>query len=318
MCEIQFIKRLDNKFLDSEDIFFFEVMMIKGSFWNKDAWGLFNNSILTKKEGSFKSIGLLNYELLKNNFVVGHNRLATNGNANKNENNHPFESKNFILVHNGIISNYAELTLNENLYFKGETDSLVILHLIEKYYQKTNDISKAIKKTTKKLIGSYSVFVLDKNTNTLYYFKSENAKFSFCYIETETKKILLGSTNVTNFNNLYCDREQIFYIPKYKKHATMNAKSKVIYQITSEIKEIGKFKECEITKEITSTIEYTNCLIEEFFNNYFNGEMFYRKIGNKIYLDDMCDLTPIEHIIEPHFDTMGTYILEQDILFLYS
>ena len=93
---------------------------------------------------------------------IGHTRWATHG-APTEENAHPHLSNDgrFAVVHNGIIENY--LTLREELIrdgyrFESETDTEVIVHLVELYYR--GDMREALIKTTDRLRGSYALGVI--------------------------------------------------------------------------------------------------------------------------------------------------------------
>ena len=93
---------------------------------------------------------------------IGHTRWATHG-APTEENAHPHLSNDgrFAVVHNGIIENYQ--TLREELkekgyHFDSETDTEVIVHLIEMYYH--GDVKKALIQTVNRLQGSYALGVL--------------------------------------------------------------------------------------------------------------------------------------------------------------
>ena len=96
---------------------------------------------------------------------IGHTRWATHGEPS-DTNAHPHASDNqaISLVHNGIIENYKELkeTLLEKGYtFKSNTDTEVIVHLIDDEY--TDDIFDAVFKATKKLRGAYSLAIICAN-----------------------------------------------------------------------------------------------------------------------------------------------------------
>ena len=93
---------------------------------------------------------------------IGHTRWATHG-APTDVNAHPHMSNDgrFAVVHNGIIENY--LTLREELTRKGyrfesDTDTEVIVHLLEQYY--TGDVRQAVIKTVARLHGSYALGVI--------------------------------------------------------------------------------------------------------------------------------------------------------------
>jgi len=93
---------------------------------------------------------------------IGHTRWATHG-APNDENSHPHlsESGKFAIVHNGIIENYTSIKSElcaEGVKFSSETDTEVIVHLLEKYYD--GDILKAVKMTSERLHGSYALGIL--------------------------------------------------------------------------------------------------------------------------------------------------------------
>ena len=90
---------------------------------------------------------------------IGHTRWATHG-APTDENAHPHVSNDgrFAVIHNGIIENY--LALREELSgkgftFKSETDTEVIVNLLELYYE--GDFKQAMLKTIARLEGSYAI-----------------------------------------------------------------------------------------------------------------------------------------------------------------
>lgn len=93
---------------------------------------------------------------------IGHTRWATHG-APTDVNAHPHLSGDgrFSVVHNGIIENYVELReeLTEKGYvFHSQTDTEVIVHLLEMYYG--GDFKEAVMKATARLEGSYALGVL--------------------------------------------------------------------------------------------------------------------------------------------------------------
>ena len=104
-------------------------------------------------------------------FLIGHNRLATTGSEKENKNNHPFETSNLMLVHNGVISNHDSLKGNFALDYPEETDSAIIIHLMEAYLEQDYSIEDAIKETAESLQGSYSVMVYHKPDDRIFYFK---------------------------------------------------------------------------------------------------------------------------------------------------
>ncbi|MGK0288643.1 MAG: glucosamine--fructose-6-phosphate aminotransferase (isomerizing) [bacterium] len=95
---------------------------------------------------------------------LAHTRWATHGGVSK-ENSHPHLSNNkkFVIVHNGIISNY--LKLREELEAKGitfysQTDSEVFVNLVQIHYENTEDVEQAFLKAIGDLEGSYAIALL--------------------------------------------------------------------------------------------------------------------------------------------------------------
>ena len=93
---------------------------------------------------------------------IGHTRWATHG-APTDNNAHPHMSNDgkFAVVHNGIIENYIALReelIQKGYRFESQTDTEVIVHLIEMYY--TGDLKKAVVKTSARLQGSYALGVV--------------------------------------------------------------------------------------------------------------------------------------------------------------
>ncbi|MFA8435947.1 MAG: glutamine--fructose-6-phosphate transaminase (isomerizing) [Marinifilaceae bacterium] len=99
---------------------------------------------------------------------IGHTRWATHGEPN-DENAHPHQSMNgkFVIIHNGIIENYAllrEKLINRGYSFSSETDTEVLANLIEYIYMKgqvTADI--AVRLALTKVVGAYGLVVICKD-----------------------------------------------------------------------------------------------------------------------------------------------------------
>tara|TARA_B100001063_G_scaffold138607_2_gene129514 strand:- start:20743 stop:22563 length:1821 start_codon:yes stop_codon:yes gene_type:complete len=106
-----------------------------------------------------------NKEKHQNSIIgLGHTRWATHG-PKTDINSHPHlsQSKNFVLVHNGIIENYLELKekLKENnIHCISETDTEVIVNTIELNYLVEKNVEKAIEKTLTQLEGTWGLVIL--------------------------------------------------------------------------------------------------------------------------------------------------------------
>jgi len=112
----------------------------------------------------------LRLEELPGKLGIGHTRWATHGGiVDSNAHPHLACKSTIAVVHNGIIENYDVLKdeLNRSGHqFKSETDSEVIAHLLEEYFEITSDIRLSMIFTCKRLVGSFA-FVAIFNSSTL-------------------------------------------------------------------------------------------------------------------------------------------------------
>ncbi|MFK4181896.1 glutamine--fructose-6-phosphate transaminase (isomerizing) [Staphylococcus cohnii] len=112
------------------------------------------------------------------NVGIGHTRWATHGVPNY-ENSHPHQSatERFTLVHNGVIENYEELK-NEYLSdvkFLSETDTEVIVQLVEYFSNTGLSTEAAFTKVVSLLEGSYALGLIDSHDrDTMYVAKNKS------------------------------------------------------------------------------------------------------------------------------------------------
>lgn len=107
----------------------------------------------------------LSTEPVQGSLGIGHTRWATHGRPS-DENAHPHQdcSGRFAIVHNGIVENY--LALREELtakghQFKSETDTEVVVHLIEELYN--GDFMQTMVQVGKRLHGAYALVAITKD-----------------------------------------------------------------------------------------------------------------------------------------------------------
>ncbi|HIH8094436.1 TPA: glutamine--fructose-6-phosphate transaminase (isomerizing) [Staphylococcus aureus] len=109
---------------------------------------------------------------------IGHTRWATHGVPN-HENSHPHQSSNgrFTLVHNGVIENYEELKGEylQGVSFISETDTEVIVQLVEYFSNQGLSTEEAFTKVVSLLHGSYALGLLDaEDKDTIYVAKNKS------------------------------------------------------------------------------------------------------------------------------------------------
>ncbi|MEG3265038.1 glutamine--fructose-6-phosphate transaminase (isomerizing) [Streptococcus suis] len=109
---------------------------------------------------------------------IGHTRWATHGKPTEN-NAHPHTSQTagHILVHNGVIENYAEIK-EEYLAghdLKGQTDTEIAVHLIGQFAEEGLSTLEAFKKALKIIQGSYAFALIDaRDADTIYVAKNKS------------------------------------------------------------------------------------------------------------------------------------------------
>ncbi|WP_458353689.1 glutamine--fructose-6-phosphate transaminase (isomerizing) [Peribacillus frigoritolerans] len=109
---------------------------------------------------------------------IGHTRWATHGVPSR-ENAHPHQSNSgrLTLVHNGVIENYAILKREylKDVAFKSETDTEVIVQMIEKFVNEGMEVEEAFRHTLTLLEGSYAIALLDaENDETILVAKNKS------------------------------------------------------------------------------------------------------------------------------------------------
>ncbi len=110
----------------------------------------------------------LKYHKISGDSALGHVRLAIVGGTCGYQ---PFSSCNgrLTIEHNGEIYNYKRIRkrLVKHHKFATQTDSEVIVHLLEDHFRRNNDLLCAIKKTVAELDGVYAIVIKDEQTGTM-------------------------------------------------------------------------------------------------------------------------------------------------------
>ena len=142
------LKRLEYRGYDSAGVVVFD----------KD-----NNAQAVKAKGKIKDLReKLKGKEIKGNFGIGQSRWATHGEPSElNAHPHWDCKKEIFVVHNGIIENYLKLKQElekEGHKFISETDTEVLVHLIEKHWH--GNLEDAVRLALKEVVGAYAIAVV--------------------------------------------------------------------------------------------------------------------------------------------------------------
>jgi glucosamine--fructose-6-phosphate aminotransferase (isomerizing) len=107
---------------------------------------------------------LINQEPLHGNVGIGHTRWATHGEPSaRNAHPHLGMTGKVVVVHNGIVENFLELREDlkaEGAVFLSDTDTEVIVHLVERYLSEDICLAEATRKALSHLKGAHGIVVL--------------------------------------------------------------------------------------------------------------------------------------------------------------
>lgn len=184
------------------------------------------------------------------NIGIGHTRWATHGEPN-DVNSHPHysQSQNIVMIHNGIIENYA--SIKEGLKKRGhtflsQTDTEVLVHLIEEIKEHEGmKLGHAVIAALNQVIGAYAIVVMDKNDpDTLIAAKKGSPMVigigdDDFFIASDASPIIEYTKNV-----VYLEDEQVAIIRRGKELGIRNLKDKevthFVQELTLELESIEK------------------------------------------------------------------------------
>jgi glutamine---fructose-6-phosphate transaminase (isomerizing) len=131
-----------------------------------------------KEKGRIADLRTIVDEDVMTNIGIGHTRWATHGVPSK-MNSHPHQSASgrFTLVHNGVIENYDLLKREylADVTFVSETDTEVIVQMVELFVKDGLEVIEAFRKTLTLLHGSYALALLDEeNSEAIYVAKNKS------------------------------------------------------------------------------------------------------------------------------------------------
>jgi glucosamine--fructose-6-phosphate aminotransferase (isomerizing) len=176
MCGI--VGYIGNK--DSKEILLKGLEKLEYRGYDSAGIAVINESGVTvfKEKGRIADLRSIVDDNVMANTGIGHTRWATHGVPSKG-NAHPHQSTSgrFTLVHNGVIENYEILKRDylKTVSFVSDTDTEVIVQLVELFVNEGLEVMDAFRKTLGLLRGSYAIALLDEqDPNTIYVAKNKS------------------------------------------------------------------------------------------------------------------------------------------------
>jgi len=247
MCNINILITKSNKNKEIKNVFLSYLNACASSYaTNTDGDGYFCNGKIKKSFNFLNRFNLLS-DFKKSKIIISHQRIATSGYTENNL--QPFSSERFVFVHNGILDSekyYSDATKSDSLNFFN-------LFLIE--FEKNKDILKTLKKLFTNEYGYYSIAILDRLKNTLYYIKNATANISFYLV---------------NNNSLYIttkENNKIFFNEPIKEYEIKNNTLYSIDLTTLDVIKLQKFKEF---KKVRNYYHNTHNYKTNYKRNYYN------------------------------------------------
>jgi len=254
------------------------------------------------------------------NMAIAHTRWATHGGATEtNAHPHIDEKSSVAVVHNGIIENHAALRrmlIDEACTFRSETDTEVIAHLINKYYD--GSILHAVQETMPLLQGSFAIAVIHKNFPDQIIVAAKESPLAIgvgngeTFIASDSNAFLVHTRNVAYLSDSELAVVKADSFEVYDE--MMKQVSKETEVLASEAEEISKGKYAHfMLKEIHEQPQtIRNALLARFMEDYgtatFDGIHF-----------DVNELFAVDRIIilacgtSWHAGCIGAYMLQDKV-----
>ncbi|MEK9848504.1 MAG: glutamine--fructose-6-phosphate transaminase (isomerizing) [Rhodospirillaceae bacterium] len=141
-----------------------------------------------RAKGRIKNLSeLISSDPIGGKIGIGHTRWATHGRPTE-ANAHPHGDENVVLVHNGIIENFVQLRgeLEEaGIYFKTETDTEVIVHLISRMLAMRKNKREAVIEALKSLEGAFALAILFAGDEEVLFVARRGSPLAIGYGEGE-------------------------------------------------------------------------------------------------------------------------------------
>lgn len=290
---------------------------------------------------------------LKSTVGIGHTRWATHGPPN-DTNAHPHLSgdERLAIIHNGIIENYDTLRIElekNGHHFKSDTDTEVLIHLIEHIQNKENvSLETAVRLALHEVVGAYAIVILDKD-NPDQLIAARNSSPLVIGIGEDEFFVASDATPIIEYtkNVIYLDDEQVALIKKGEEIKITNISNQKITPYIQELelnleaiekggyehfmlKEIyeqpNSIKNSTLGRLNPKTGKITLGGIEEFDNKFLNadriifvacGTSWHSALVGEYMIEDLARI-PVEVEYASEFRYRNPIISEKDIVIAIS
>jgi len=188
---------------------------------------------LYKKQGKVSELeAFASGKNLSGSIGIGHTRWATHG-APNDQNAHPHfsGSTDLAIIHNGIIENYASLKSElkqRGHIFHSETDTEVLIHLIEDIQDKTSvSLEEAVRVALNEVIGAYAIAIISKNDPDTLIVAKKSSPLVIGIGEKDEYYIASDATPIVEYtkNVVYLNDEEIAVLKRGEDMRLMNIKN---------------------------------------------------------------------------------------------
>ena len=281
---------------------------------------IFNGDIsIIKTEGSIAELEIKTNGNIYGNTGIAHTRWATHGPPNElNSHPHLSASGNLVMVHNGIIENSEQIKSDFGDNFgtlKSETDSEILLNLIDYYYSNNGGVLlDALQQSFKVCVGSYALVLMER---------SQPGKLTVC---KKGSPIVIASNEMGAFvaSDIYAlsEYDDVFYFPEdgdivfldsegirssYNKEGIKKKLSGTRYKIDVEESELGSFSHF-MEKEVSEQPRIASKIIGEGFK--FHSESFNKSEIETIF-KNIKRVTILGCGTSWHAGLIGRYMMEK-------
>ncbi len=194
---------------------------------------------------------------------IGHTRWATHGVPNDvNAHPHHSESRNLVMIHNGIIENYAPLKAEmqkRGHTFLSDTDTEVLIHLIEDIQQKENvRLGKALLIALNQVVGAYAIVIMNKENPDELICAKKGSPLVIGIGEEGEYFIASDATPIVEYtkNVVYLEDEEVAFLNRHEglKIKTIKNKEKTPY-----------IQELELSLEAIEKGGYPHFMLKEIY-----------------------------------------------------